>query len=61
MKKVTHEIFPMGALQIFGALEGESPEQVAQDLMDEEERILNETQDSRESYSRPLRREDQRA
>lgn len=45
MKKVTHEIFPMGALQIFGALEGKSTEQVAQDLMDEEERILNETQE----------------
>ena len=38
MKKATHEVFPMGALQILGALEGKSPEQIAQDLMDEEER-----------------------
>lgn len=39
MSKVTHEIFPIGVLQIFGALEGKSPEEVAQELMDQEERL----------------------
>ena len=35
----THDIFPVSALAILGALEGKTVEEMAQSLLEEEERL----------------------
>lgn len=38
----SHEIFPMGALAVLGALEGKTAEEMAQSLLEEEEEMAKE-------------------
>lgn len=38
----SHEIFPMGALAVLGALEGKTAEEMAQSLLEEEEKMAKE-------------------
>ena len=40
--KLSHEIFPMGALAVLGALEGKTAEEMAQSLLEEEENLRKE-------------------
>lgn len=37
-----HDIFPLGALAVLGALEGKSAEEMAQSLLEEEEKLAGE-------------------
>lgn len=37
-----HDIFPMGALAVLGALEGKTAEEMAQSLLDQEEEMARE-------------------
>lgn len=37
-----HDIFPMGALAVLGALEGKTAEEMAQSLLEQEEEIAKE-------------------
>jgi hypothetical protein len=38
----SHEIFPMGTLAVLGALEGKTAEEMAQSLLEEEEKMAKE-------------------
>ena len=40
--KIGHEIFPMSALAVLGALEGKTAEEMAQSLLEQEEEMAKE-------------------
>ena len=44
----THDIFPVSALAVLGALEGKTVEEMAQSLLEEEERLAIENAEKEE-------------
>lgn len=45
---MSHDIFPGTALAILGALEGKTAEEMAQELLEEEEKVMRERTEEKE-------------
>lgn len=45
---MSHDIFPVTALAILGALEGKTAEEMAQELLEEEEKAMRERTEEKE-------------